>query len=219
MLQFYNDAPNYQANPIVYNALKNYESEIRKILPKLPEPINIWLDTANVIPETGEGGFAYSSDTINISIDVDFKDKALQLHSLRGTVFHEAYHITQGHTFVEPSATYASALDGAIYEGCATIFEREYAGSSPLWGNYMQYSIDELAKWRDTMANIPYDDYQSESTGLWQAWAFYDPSDKQRWKLYKTGTWIVDEALRVSKKDIFDLRTLSAAEIRALLPR
>ena len=213
-LTFFEDAPNYGAVELVIKPLQEYFDEVALLLPELPKKLSIWLDNSFLIRETGEGGAAYSPEVITISFDADFKNKESQLADLRGTVFHEAYHLAQGHTFFDSTAEYHSMLDSAIYEGCATIFEREYAGVSPLWGECKQHSIDELTTWRDAMVAIPIEEYRGKENGPWDKWAFYDKEDGRRWKLYKTGSWVVDEAIGTSRVNILELRYLSADYIR-----
>ena len=47
---------------------------------------------------------------------------------------------TGGYAGIDPKAEYHSMLDVAIYESCATVFERNYANVSLLWGEYKQHS-------------------------------------------------------------------------------
>ena len=212
-LNFFEDAPNYGAVELVRKPLQEYFDEVAFLLPELPKKLSIWLDNTFLVRETGEGGAAYSPEIINISFDVDFKNKESQLADLRGTIFHETYHLVQGHTFFDGKAKYRSMLDSAIYEGCVTVFEREYAGVSPLWGEYKQHSEEELKKWRDAMAVILPKDYIDGKDGLRDKWAFYDKEDGQRWKMYKTGSWLVDRTMEKSKMTILQIRKISAKEI------
>ena len=212
-LTFFEDAPNYGVVELVRKPLQEYFDEVALLLPELPRKLSIWLDNSFLIRETGEGGAAYSPEVITISFDANFKNEESQLVDLRGTVFHEAYHLVQGHTFFDSTAEYRSMLDSAIYEGCATVFEREYAGVSPLWGEYKQHSPKELAKWRDAMAAISVEDYRGEENGLWDKWAFYDKEDGQRWKVYKTGSWVVDQFIDRTGMGTSEIRVMSAKEI------
>jgi len=213
---FFDDAPNYQVLNEVKEPLNKYFAEVRQFLPELPEQINIWLDNDGLIKETGSGGFAYASDTINIAFDPNFPDKKAQLVDLKGSVYHEAYHLVQGHTASEPKAVYTTMLDSAVYEGCATVFEREYANTMPLWGDYSQHSDEELAGWRDAMKGYSNEEYWDEDSGLWPKWAFYDKEDGQRWKVYKVGCWIVDKAIKESGVGVLEMRTKSAEKIALL---
>ncbi len=202
MIEIIPESPNAEAADSVRHTLEQAYDEVRALLPELPESMNIWLDNSVLISETGDGGFAYAPNTITIAYDMDFADKEAQQRSLRATIFHEAFHIMQGHTHEEPRAAYSTALDSALYEGAATAFEREYAGSKPLWGEYGVASDELLAQWREELQKIAINDYLNPDTGLWQQWAAYDPSDNQRWKLYKTGTWLVDQYLNTTNQNV-----------------
>ena len=213
MISYIEDAPNIVAKELVQEHVEKYFDEVRQLLPELPDDIYIWLDNRHMIYEVGEGGFAYSPVTINLSFDVDFTDKAKQLKSFRGTIFHETFHMVQGFTFEEPRALMKTALDSAIYEGCATVFEREYADVLPLWGEYAQHDIATLKEWKNQLKSIPQSEYVDDA---WETWAFYDAESGERWRVYKAGAWIVDEALKKSGLNILDLRLKSADDILKL---
>ena len=215
MITYIVDAPNIANKPFVEAHVEKYFDEVKSLLPELPDDIYIWLDNDYLIPETGEGGYSYGPETISIAFDTEFKDKTIQLAHLRETIFHEAYHLTQGHTREKPKVIYKTALDPSIYEGCATVFEREYAGSTPLWGRYAQHTISTLKQWQHLLMEIPSDEYYGDRT-VYNKWAFYDSDTDERWRVYKVGTWIVDEALKKSGLDILDLRLKSADDILKL---
>lgn len=213
MITILNESPNIIAADAVTTVLDQSYTEVCTLLPTLPASINIWLDNSVLIAETGEGGFAYSPDTITVAFDMEYADKVAQLQSLRATMFHEAYHLIQGHTHEDAQATYTTALDSAIYEGMATVFERQYAGSKPLWGEYSAVDEQTLTRWRDSLHKLAIEDYLNPHTGKWQQWAFFDETDNERWKLYKTGTWIVDTYLQRTGKDIINIVHMPASEI------
>ncbi|NCS83135.1 DUF2268 domain-containing protein, partial [Candidatus Saccharibacteria bacterium] len=184
MTTFIPDAPEIHLKPLVEAHVEANLKEVRGLLPELPEDVSIWLDNQHMIPETGSGGFAYAPDIMTLSFDPDFTDKEAWRKNLRGTMFHEAYHMVQGHTDQRPVNQYKTALENGIYEGCGTIFEREYAGVTPLWGDYSQHSDEQLNQWRDSLAKITKKDYEETDHETYYQWAFWDPNDKQRWKMY-----------------------------------
>lgn len=208
------ESPNKRGIPLVEEIFGVVEPRIRELLPELPNDLKLYVHSETNIPETGSGGFAYDPTTISLSVDNDFEDKDLQKKSLREAIFHESFHVVQGHTGFDASAEYDCALDSAIYEGCATIFEREYAGAKPLWGDYSMHNEKELNSWRDALSKIHIADWRENKDEVRQDWSFYDPNDKRRWKVYKVGAWLVDEYLKKNDADILDLRYLSAKEIR-----
>lgn len=190
--------------------------EVRGDIPELPETLQIYFDNWYLIAETGEGGFAYAPDILTMSFDPDFTDAQLQTAHLRSTVFHESYHLAHGHTYEQSTLPYRHALDSAIYEGCASVFEREYTHPELLPGDYSDCTESQLQEWCSALAEISNDDYRNGDTGLWVKWALYDKETGERWRVYKVGTWLVDKALQQSGKGILDLRSLTAEEIHRL---
>lgn len=205
MINVLPDSPNIAATDEVLSIVEKSYAEVRQLLPELPENLDIWLINENSVETTGVSGFAYSPSIMTIDYNPQFTDKQLQQQALRATIFHESYHLAQGHTNEENSANYQSALDVAIYEGAATIFERKYADFAEPYDDYSTVGEALLTKWRDELAAISHSDYIAEDGTLWRQWAFYDTADNQRWKLYKTGTWVVDQYLARSEKDILDI--------------
>lgn len=218
MLEIINHLDNPDAEARATKLIASAYDELRTILPELPQELRIYFDNDNLIPELGVGGFAYAPGILTFSYDADFADKTLQNRELRSTVFHEGYHLVQGHTFEDAHAPYRHGLDSAIYEGCATIFERMFAATEPPYGKYDDRTSEELQGWANALAAIPIDAFVANDGELWQRWAFYDRESGERWRFYKVGTWIVDRVLAVSDWDILDLRSKSAKEIMELLP-
>lgn len=216
MIEIVQNLPDSEAQTAASRIIDDAYSEVRTLLPNLPKTIRIYFDNWYLLPETGAGGFAYSADTLTMSFDPSFTNKQQQSHDLRATVFHESYHLAQGHTFIQPTAEYRHTLDSAVYEGMASVFEREYAAPSILPGTYTGETDQQLQEWADSLANISMADYTNPDTELWIKWALYDKESQQRWRIYKVGTWIVDKAVRQSGKDILSLYTATAAEILEL---
>lgn len=149
-----------------------------------------------VIPESGVMGITYSDEYISMTFDAalpygyDATKKAL-----RATVFHEMVHAV---TFAHDPWR-ADAMFGAVSEGLATVFEREYAGSGPPWG---QYEPDEVMKqWYEELKKLPASEEKDRAY-------FFDHPDGRRWIVYKVGTWMIDKLLAVGE-DLFDLMQLN----------
>lgn len=190
-----------------------YWIEVRSLLPELPVDVEATIDNTHLIKDTGVGGFVTGPGKMLLSFDPDFSDKSLQQHNLRGTIFHQAYHMAQGHSFANPTAEYDTALDNAIYEGAAIVFEQTYADSYPAWGDYRQVSSVVLDQWQTALARIPI--YQHMlGTKLWQEWSSAADDPKDSWRSYRVGTRLIDEYLKKTHKNILDLRHLSAEYIR-----
>lgn len=183
--------------------------EVRGLLPKLPETIKIYFSDYGIIPESGVGGYAYAHDIITISIDPNFGDKKKQADEIRSTIFHESFHIFQNYT--GESGPF-SAIENTIYEGMATVFEREYCGIWQPYGDYRKTSAEKLKKWMVDLQQLSPEDFQDNYVD----WKFFHPKFKERWIVYRTGTWIIDRVLQKNKLSILDLSNKTAAEILAL---
>lgn len=154
-------------------------------------------------------GSALSRGSMKIGIRLDQEDRSTQFNRIKPVIFHEGYHIGQGFYNSNP----CSAIEAAIYEGCATVFERTYTDSTPKWGDYSMHDDETLHTWLEEIKTITADQYFEPTGDTWRKWAFYDPETKESWKIYKVGTWIVENALRKEELDIIDLNTMSADEI------
>lgn len=183
-------------------------SEVRALLPKLPEKIKLYFGEQNlVIPELGTGGFAYSLDIMTISLDPHFPDKEKQASSLRPAVFHESMHLYQNYTGQGPAYP---PLETALYEGMATVFERQYANGSVPYGDYSEVKEVNFQEWINILKDIPADQYTDE---IHAQWAFYNEKLNERWIIYRLGTWMVDNVLHNNQLDILDLKDKTAKEI------
>lgn len=189
---------------------KSYD-EARKLLSALPPTIQIYFSDYGILEETGIGAYAYSSEIITISLDPDFEDKEKQKAAIRPTVFHEAFHLCQKFTMENGPF---SAIDNAIYEGMATVFEREYAGVFEQYGDYRQTPEIKVLQWIEALKELSVEEFAEEK--IYEAWKFYHPELKERWIVYRVGTWIVDQVLTKHNLSILDLSTKTAAEVLQL---
>lgn len=183
----------------------------RTIISTAPDTLRVEFgDTGAVFGEDGVLGRAVSSDMIKIRIKPDVEDRTTQFARVRSAVLHEAYHMTQG---LHNEAGTFSAVEVAIYEGCATVFERDYAGSEPKWGDYAKEGEEKLQKWYDAMKEITAEQYFEPSGETWLKWAFYDAETDESWRVYKVGTWLVDGVLKSKGLDIVTLNSKTAQDI------
>lgn len=183
-------------------------NEVRKLLPNLPTIIQIYFSDYGILEDSGIGGYAYSSDTITISLDPNFNNIEKQKSNIRPTVFHEAFHLSQ--KFTGEHGPF-SAIENAIYEGMATVFEREMAGVLEPYGDYRQIAEVKLKQWVEELSNISAGDFDDEI--VYSKWKFYHPELHERWIAYRTGTWLVDQVLKRQKLTIMDLETRKASEV------
>jgi uncharacterized protein YjaZ len=179
-------------------------TEVQKIFPIIVDEVTFVVQAApwECIPETGEGGFTRNSQLVILSFDPAFPyGEAQLLKTLRHTVYHELSHVAR----YSIPLWHKNILEAALMEGLATVFERDKAGATPLWGKYRKTDVKkwykELKEYKNTQA---FGDY------------LYKHPDGRRWIAYKTGTWIIDQTMGVSGKSIEELTLLSCPEILKL---
>jgi uncharacterized protein YjaZ len=185
-------------------AVRTTFKDVRKRLPQILPTINFVVQASahESIPEYGTGGFIRNSKLILLFFDpsLPYGEQAL-LQNTREAVFHELNHAARyaipiwHHTF----------LDNCVMEGLATVFERERAGASPLYGQY------EAAKARTWLVEI-----RKKSAAIpWRDYMFTHP-DGRKWIGYKVGTYLIDQAVHNSGKTIEELTRMECKDILAL---
>ena len=184
-------------------AVEQAYGSARKYLPSMSDFVNISIEPVTkdvVIPETHVAGITYNGAFLSLLFDKNIPiPKNQLLNNLQKIMFHELTHIaTFSHDPWQPGAIF-----GVVTEGLATVFERDYAKSEPLWGKYEVDSVMRI--WYDELKSLPYSTTKNMHY-------FTDHPDGRRWIVYKTGTWIIDKLVN-SGEDLFDLMNLSHAEI------
>jgi uncharacterized protein YjaZ len=178
--------------------------ELRPLLPGLPPHIVLALSTArnpgDVIPETGEGGYVALPNRVNWIVAPDRDVQLLTETQLRATLFHELHHMVR-----DAAVSRDTLMDAVVTEGMATAFERDFAGVTVPWGTYDEA---QAAAWLTELMALP------ESTPH-APWLYRHP-DGRRWIGLKTGTYIVDRAVRASGRTAAQLVTVPTLEIVAL---
>ena len=88
----------------------------------------------------------------------------------------------------------------------ATAFERDFAGTSPLWGDYPV----EVSSWVEELANQPPAANRTD-------WMFRHP-DGRRWIGLRAGTYLVDQAMKRMNRSSAELVATPADEIWITTP-
>ncbi|WP_176243651.1 DUF2268 domain-containing putative Zn-dependent protease [Halomonas sp. CSM-2] len=185
------------------------ETEVRELLPELPSRICLVVYTGpGVIPEIGSAGSPLAPGLVSWTLDPSRPEGVLTMvHShLRSTLFHEFHHLVRGH-LITGGKPVSSFMEGVISEGLATAFERDAAGSQPLWGQYPP----EVEAWVDELKSLPL-------SAPYADWMFRHP-DGRRWIGYRAGTYLVDQAIAASDASAAQLVSVPAAEIIELTSR
>jgi uncharacterized protein YjaZ len=156
-----------------------------------------------LIDVTHDSGRTANAGLIELAFDPKFAAKQPQqiLRQTDYTVFHEMNHAVRFNVRV----WHESFLDNCVFEGLATVFERDQAGHDAPWAKYDESDTERwLQEIKQAGKSIDYDAYM------------YKHPDGRRWIGYKTGTYIIDRALKNSGKTVTDLTKLENEEILKL---
>jgi len=183
-------------------------ADVQNILEKVPKTLQIKFKEGFGSEITGVGGYASSKNQIELGVVSNFNDPGLQRKNLRSVIFHESFHINQGFTYENSPFT---ALDSMIYEGCAVKFERDYGDNDAIYCDYSMHSNAQLMQWLDEIKQVGTEYFEDLDT--WHKWAFYHPEYKEKWIIYRVGSFVLDNILENSGHDIIDFKDKSANEI------
>lgn len=191
-------------------SLEDSLDAVQKLLPTLSGNLTVAVRPyfRGIVSEYGTGGRTHDAEFIEIWLDktIPYGPERM-LNSLRQTIFHEANHAARWNSIAKDFRL----VEGAVFEGLATVFEREYASHQPPYGTYEDDKT--MQKWFAEIKAAEKDWSKREAL-------FFTNPDGRRWIGYKTGTWLIDRAIQKSGKTVIDLTTSSADDIiaRAELP-
>lgn len=204
-----NNSLTAEEQSLIVEIAQSTRAEVAELLPELPNEIKLSVYAGrNVIPEIGIGASSVSPGNIEFVVDTtrpEGTESIVRTH-LRSTLFHEMHHLTRGFV-ISAGDSFTSFMDAVVAEGMATVFEREFAGSDPLWGQYP----DNARAWAEELAALPLSAYDT-----YGAWMFQHP-DGRRWIGYRTGTYIIDQARAVSGLSSAEMVTMPTQEILRLV--
>jgi uncharacterized protein YjaZ len=173
--------------------------DVRHHLPALPSDVTITVQAGTkVLPETGETGEVGLPTSVYWTVDPKHPGGVIAVVNaqLRATLFHELYHLVR-----EAHIAPVSLTDQAINEGLATAFERDFGGAPAPWGAYPS----DVKVWTKEFLALPRDAPRDQ----WM----YKHADGRRWIGYKVGTYLADQAARVSGFSLAQLATVPTASV------
>ena len=177
-------------------------AEARRLLPDLPLHIEMTVRPGgDVIAETGETASVTPPDGLVWTVDPTRAGGVVAVANawLRASLLHEFHHLVRS-----ADASPQSIVDHAIFEGMATVFERDVAGVTSPWGQYPP----DIERWAGELLQLPAD----ASIREW----LYDHPDGRRWIGIKVGAFWVDRARAKSGKSAAELVATPVSEILAL---
>lgn len=170
---------------LITKLLTSAEKEVRVLLPMLADEIDVGIyPTKNVITETGENARTLSATAFDLALNPwdDRGVEAIARKHCKSTLFHEVHHMVRMNTIPWREGV----IDFAIFEGLATVFERDYAIDEPPWGSYDPAVIKDWTKEAMSL---------DKETVDWNHYSFSHP-DGRSWILYRVGAYVVDQAIK-----------------------
>jgi hypothetical protein len=170
------------------------EDDVRAVLPGLPMNVVVEVRVEHQpYSRTGASGAALGPDRVAWVVDASRPEGvvAVAQKTLRPILFHEFHHLARGCTQNGPP--FRSFLEGAICEGMATAFARDFASAEQPWATYPP----EVESWYEEVKDLP----ASATTGEWM----FFHSDGRQWVGYKVGTFLVDRAIEASGRSAAQL--------------
>lgn len=177
-------------------------AEVRRLLPDLPPELELTVRPgSDVIKETGETAAATPPAGVVWTVDPGRPGGVVEVAKaqLRATLFHEFHHLVRS-----AQGNPRSIVEHAVFEGMATVFERDFAGVDPPWG---KYSTDVVA-FEKELLTLPNDASARD-------WLFSHP-DGRRWIGIKVGAYWVDRAVATSGRSSAALVSTPASEILSM---
>ena len=179
--------------------------DARQHLPTLAKEITLAAQSGTkVIPELGAIGEVAPPDFIVWTVDTSRPEGVVKIAEahLRNALFHEFHHLVR-----TTALAGNSVMDRVVSEGMASVFERDFAHATYPWSQYS----DDATSWVDALLTLPTDEKRRE-------WIAQQP-DAGRWIIYRSGTYVVDQAMKKLGKTSAELVAMPTPEILATLTR
>jgi len=177
--------------------------DVRALLPALPPVLVLRVYAgSDVIPETGETGAAIPPATVMWVVNPRRPGGVAQTvrTQLRASLFHEFHHLVR-YQAVPRGGT---LMDEVVSEGMATAFERDFAASTPAWGQYPP----EVVRWVGELRALAPDVAR-------EPWLVRHP-DGRRWIGLRAGTYLVDQVATRTGRSAATLVGVGTQEILAM---
>jgi hypothetical protein len=186
------------------------EIEVKTILPKLPDNINVFVELVDWDLDAvgGVTGRTESNDPPLVAIQLSKNYRGGNIDSLqsgiRSTIFHEYHHISRGWAIQDNKFSYGIP-NAMVNEGLAVAFTEKYTGNiyeANSYTNQAHYWVEEIL---DLPLNANYSD-----------WVMGEHPDGRTYIAYRTGNYLIHQAMSLSGKNILELSELMPDKIISL---
>jgi hypothetical protein len=210
----FKDGEKYDVKPeevrLITDIISSAEKKVRELLPDLPEDISVTVTFVDKDfnywgTSMGLNGQTDAPGVVGVEISTRYPGgiAAAVNKNLSRLIYHEFHHLMRGWTMTGnkfgPGLTIAT-----VNEGLAVVFSELYAD-----GTFEDLAQpDDGEKWLKEILALPLD----ANYGVWM-----NLHPDGRFTIgYRTGMYVVNRAITVSGKDIFELSKLSPDEILEL---
>ncbi|MCG8468563.1 MAG: DUF2268 domain-containing protein [Gemmatimonadetes bacterium] len=187
----------------IENEIQGVEREVRRLMPALADEIRVTvvLVDRDLRSVGGVSGRADAPGELLIELSTTFEGGVpALLPGLSRAMFHELHHLVRGWTIVGNRFGPGIPI-AAVNEGLADVFADEQTGVVLAANEYPE----QVSAWAREIMSLPVD----ASYGDWM----FEHPDGRRAIGYRTGRYIVHQAMANSGKSVLELSELSPAEI------
>ena len=183
------------------------EKEIRTLLPSLPNDIKVIVTiidrNIDVVGGISGRADAHTPGELLIEVSNEFPDgiAAAVKTSLSSALYHELHHISRGWT-IRDNKFGAGIPIAAVNEGLAVVFSELYTGVIHEGNSYPK----DVDKWAEEIMALPKD-------ASYYQWVMGEHPDGRTSIGYRTGNYIIRQAIANSGKNILELSKLTPDEI------
>jgi hypothetical protein len=191
----------------IREAIFDSETEVRNLLPKLPDSIMVIVENVdwNLDIVGGVTGRTETNSPPLVMVQISNNYREGQIDSvqaaLRATIFHEFHHLSRGWAIQDNKFSYGIP-NAMVNEGLAVAFTEIYTGNI----NEVNAFNDEADNWVREILELPLDADYSD-------WVMGEHPDGRTYIGYRTGNFLIRKAMTKSGKNILELSELMPDEI------
>ena len=183
------------------------EDEVRGLIPNLPDSIKVIVENVdwNLDIVNGVTGRTETNHPPIVLVQISNNyaggiiDSVYQ--GIKTTIFHEFHHLSRGWAIQDNKFSYGIP-NAMVNEGLAVVFTELYTGNV----NEVNSYPDEAANWVKEILALPQDADYSQ-------WVMGEHPDGRTYIGYRTGNYLIREAMTKSGKNILELSELMPDEI------
>jgi len=206
---FQEDALKFTESQKVFirEVISNCEVEVRNLLPNLPDSIKVIVENVdwNLDIVSGVTGRTETNHPplVLVQISNNYQGGVIDsvYQGIKSTIFHEFHHLSRGWAIQDNKFSYGIP-NAMVNEGLAVAFTEIYTGNI----NEVNAYTDESDNWVKEILALPLDASYSD-------WVMGEHPDGRTYIGYRTGNYLVRQAMNNSGKSILELSELMPNEI------